>query len=554
MMTDAHAGSHPRVLAAAVFVALLLLYHLNGDFLPGHDAVPNTHLALQLVHHGRLTFTPDDAPLLFRWELESKGRWQEGRLDRMDDAVQALRRAGRLRLLAPDYYLVPSVDPERLGYVNIYGPVAGLVALPMVALYALGGHDLEQDRAALWFGAKLTAAVCVALSAAVLFLALLRFVRETDALVATLAYGVGTCVWSVSSQALWQSTPALLLLTLAAYWSLDAERSARAAAACGVAAALAAACRPTGVLVLAAIGVHLAAAAAFGPRREPARTAVRPAMAYAIAAALVLMLFAWHNWHYLGSPLTFGQVEAGRRVAATKLGIADPWGGSLAEGLLGQLVSPARGLFVYSPILLFALWGACSLWRDPRLRALRPLAAGAALVVLLQSKWIDWHGGHSFGYRVLVDVTPLLVLCSVPIVARVRERPALRASFFVALAWSIAVQVIGAYAYDVTGWNSRIGYRVSRPTDAAPTLLLDRAVAVRLAEEAGTRMEVVSMDVDQRPFRERLWSIRDNPLAFYAARFGESRRRKKAMIAAWLRFYAIADDREAPTVASGPAA
>jgi hypothetical protein len=472
----------------------------------------------------------------------------------MDDAVRALRRAGRLRVLEADYHLVPSVDPERLGYVNIYGPVAGLVALPMVALSDLGGHDLEHDRAALWFGAKLTASLCVALSAAVLFLALLRFVRARDALVVTLAYGIGTCVWSVSSQALWQSTPALLLLTLAAYWSLDAERSVPAAAACGVTAALAAACRPTGALVLGAIGVHLAAAAAIGPRREPARTAVRPAVAYAIAGALVLMLFAWHNWHYLGSPLSFGQVEAGRRVAAAKLGVADPWGGSLVEGLLGQLVSPARGLFVHSPILLFAFWGACSLWGDPRLRALRPLAVGAALVVLVQSKWFDWHGGHSFGYRMLVDVTPLLVLCSVPIIAKVRERPALRMSFFAALAWSIAVQVIGAYAYDVNGWNSRIGYRVTRPTDAAPTLFLDRDVAIRAAEEARTQMEVVVMDVDQRPFRERLWSIRDNPLAFHAGRFRESRQRKKTIMAAWLHFYSIADDRERPTLAGGSAA
>jgi len=40
-----------------------------------------------------------------------------------------LRDSGRLRLHQPDYYLVPSVDPPRRGYVNQYGPGAGLSAV-----------------------------------------------------------------------------------------------------------------------------------------------------------------------------------------------------------------------------------------------------------------------------------------------------------------------------------------------------------------------------------------------------------------------------------------
>ena len=40
-------------------------------------------------------------------------------------------------------------------------------------------------------------------------------------------------------------------------------------------------------------------------------------------------------------------------------------------GLLGLLVSPSRGMLVYSPVLAFAFWGALRVWRNDRFRALQ---------------------------------------------------------------------------------------------------------------------------------------------------------------------------------------
>src|SRR5207247_10839248 len=68
----------------------------------------------------------------------------------------------------------------------------------------------------------------------------------------------------------------------------------------------------------------------------------------------------------------------------------------LRDGLAGLLVSPGRGLFVYSPVLLFSLWGFLRMWRDGP-AAFQPLAVGVVLVVLVVSKWFLWWGGHSWG-------------------------------------------------------------------------------------------------------------------------------------------------------------
>ena len=36
----------------------------------------------------------------------------------------------------------------------------------------------------------------------------------------------------------------------------------------------------------------------------------------------------------------------------------------MLEGAYGLLVSPNRGLFIYTPVMIFAFWGAVQVWRQ----------------------------------------------------------------------------------------------------------------------------------------------------------------------------------------------
>jgi hypothetical protein len=56
---------------ALVFGVTCILYHVNGDFLPGGDAKPNVYLPVSLLNEGNLSFSPAEMPFLFTWELVS---------------------------------------------------------------------------------------------------------------------------------------------------------------------------------------------------------------------------------------------------------------------------------------------------------------------------------------------------------------------------------------------------------------------------------------------------------------------------------------------------
>jgi hypothetical protein len=81
-----------------------------------------------------------------------------------------------------------------------------------------------------------------------------------------------------------------------------------------------------------------------------------------------------------------------------------------AEGLLGNLFSPSRGLLIFSPVLVFALSGFVLALRD---RAQRPLNIAYAAIVVANLIVIGagsiWWAGHSYGPRFTTDIVPFLV-------------------------------------------------------------------------------------------------------------------------------------------------
>jgi hypothetical protein len=85
-------------------------------------------------------------------------------------------------------------------------------------------------------------------------------------------------------------------------------------------------------------------------------------------------------------------------------------------------VSPARGLFVYSPVLLLSVVGAVMAVRQ---RATRSIGLAFAAVVVGQwvvvSLFPHWWGGWSYGPRFMSDVLPVLAVFLVPVVDRAAD-------------------------------------------------------------------------------------------------------------------------------------
>jgi hypothetical protein len=82
---------------------------------------------------------------------------------------------------------------------------------------------------------------------------------------------------------------------------------------------------------------------------------------------------------------------------------------SVIKALVGDLVSPGRGIFVFFPLSIMAVVGIAALFqRDRWLSGLFTGLIAAAL--LLYATWKDWGGGLSWGPRFLIVLVPCLTL------------------------------------------------------------------------------------------------------------------------------------------------
>jgi len=127
--------------------------------------------------------------------------------------------------------------------------------------------------------------------------------------------------------------------------------------------------------------------------------------------------------------------------------------------LAGHLVSPNRGLFVFSPILLLALVGMIVQVRRRTIDAL-----DIAVLVVLGAYFVaislagQWWAGHSFGPRFTTDVLPLLAYFAMPAVLAIveslpRARVANLAIVALLAAWSLFAHFRAATTWDVWAWN-----------------------------------------------------------------------------------------------------
>src|SRR5947209_1094629 len=197
------------------------------------------------------------------------------------------------------------------------------------------------------------------------------------------------------------------LLVIGALLLLTAPSTAPRALAAGLLYGLIAGNRPPDAILAAALG-------AYGLVWAGRRAAL-----LAAAAALPLCLV-------LASNLGVAPHIAG---GYGRVGKASFLQHDLLSGLGGLLLSPTRGLFVFSPFLLFLVLA----WRHPPRgiggqggrgdrgeRGERGLtlamSAGVVLQLLLYAL-TDWRTGISWGPRFLTDLLPLLVWMLVPLVA-----------------------------------------------------------------------------------------------------------------------------------------
>lgn len=510
----------PRSIALLLFLGLVVAYHANWTEMVEGDTFATISMPYHFMRTGELSFDPERFPSMFKWRSKSPlyerddysvRRWTD---HIGENRASEWRQSGHLTFNGPRYFVVES--PLRRVYVNTFGPMPAMFLLPIAALISVV-DDKVADK--LWLKlaiAKVTASMLIAGCAVLIFFIALRYLTKGRALLVALAYGLGSCVWAISSQTIWQQTINQFLLLLGAWFFLGAIHRPGIAALTGFILGAATASRVTAIAMFACVFGYLV----LYQRRS--------CLWFVLGAWPVPALIGIYNWYYFGSPLTFAQELVGHMLATEKTGSPELWQTPLWKGLLGLLVSPSRGLLVFSPFFALTFWGIVRIWRDTRFHAQRPLTIATLLMMGIQCRWFDWWGGWAYGYRPWLDVMPFLALFLTPVIPTITATRVRQAACALALGWGVFVQALGAFSYD-RSWNERELFVVRLPNRSEPLAFLEQDTARAIAQDNdGTYIGGTRCNIDTPFCRFRLWSLKDNLVLYQFTHFSETRARRTA--------------------------
>jgi hypothetical protein len=346
-----------------------------------------------------------------------------------------------------------------------YPPAPSVLAIPLVAgaaafglgpLGADGRYDPLRDVALHgWLGPVVSAAIV-----AVLFQIAAVCLAVPVAAGVAFAAALGSPIWSTLSRGMSSNTWLVLLLSVVALELLRSARDERPPRAVLLATLLA-----WGYLSRPATSIAIACITVWMVLRHPRRF-----VGFAITGAVWAAAFFGYSMVQFGTWL-----PSYYRLAATM---------SLAyviPSVEGLLLSPSRGLFVYSPIVLWVAWLVIRHRRAIRFPDLALLSVAILVGTFLPvSTWRVWWGGHSYGPRLCADFVPWIFLLAVlaldarqrtlaeeATTAPSRRRLELAIGLGLALA-SATLHAPGALQSATLLWNERLG-----PEDGEPPLLWD---------------------------------------------------------------------------------
>ncbi len=393
---------------------------------------------------------------------------------------QSLLDRGSFRL---DAYALPRYGPTWQGYYFSNGPIyqlevsrghlyyhlppgSSVLSIPFVAalnrrgISAANSDGTYNSLSALKIE-TIVAALLMAGLASLFFYTARLLLPIWWSVVVALGGALGTQVYSTASRALWSHTWAILLLGIVVFLLLKAQVQKRRLSPVLLATLLSWTyfVRPTFAAQIFAISFYVL-------------IFQRPIfLRYAFTGAMWLAGFVFYSWCYFGQLLP-NYYRAGRLQS-----------GLFRTALAGNLISPARGLFVYVPALFFVCY---LLVRYKRRLAHRKLVWLAATIVtghlVVISGFPHWWAGHSYGPRLTTDLVPWFVLLAIL---------GLRA----ALDWR-----------GESAMGSLVGWRVQLSIGATLLLLSVLINMLGATSRAAASWNVSPQNIDEHP--ERLWDWR----------------------------------------------
>lgn len=287
-------------------------------------------------------------------------------------------------------------------FYNYFPLGTALVSTPFVAIANAFGFNMAKDEPLIQMVLATLAALLITF---ILYKTARLYLRKTESLLLAGLCWFGSALASTVGTALWSHDFALVFSSAAIFLVLRQRQpeSLLAPALIGLCLFTAYLCRPTLALLSPFLLLYY-----FLQDKKSALFA---------AATLSLLLLGFMGWSMHEFAQILPDYYLPKRLE----------GGDFATALYGNLLSPARGLWVYSPFLLVSL--LLTLLLAPRNKILAKLSlitlAWPVVHLFSVSQFPHWWAGWSFGSRLLVDALPGLFLGLFSGLAALRQRKSL---------------------------------------------------------------------------------------------------------------------------------
>ena len=282
----------------------------------------------------------------------------------------------------------------------------------------------------------LVASFIIALTTIFIYFLSSLYLNQKKSLLMAFIFAFCTSSWSTASRGLWQHGPSMLLLTITLSLILLTKNKPWLVQFTGLSLAFAYVVRPTNSISIFLLTVFVF----FQYRKYFGR--------YLLWIALIILPFLMFNvsiYHSLLSPYYLPG-----RVGSTK---------HFFMALAGNLLSPARGLFFFTPILLLSFYGIFLKIKHKQFEKIDYFLVGILFLHwICISSFPHWWAGWSFGPRYFSDMIPYFVYFLIPVVTEISKVKGVRKGifvlvFFCLISISFFIHYRGATHWETYVWN-----------------------------------------------------------------------------------------------------
>lgn len=407
--------------AAGIFIVVLFSHFVSRNITSG-DSAYSIHTAMSIIKDGNID--------LDEYEEVIKARTNQlYTVKQLNGHYYYAYPVGAPVLSIPIVFLVNEVLPPLLdSFPSVEKYVRNRVNLQSVPIDPESIHSLVE---------VFIASIWIALTAICLYFVALNFVGARIALLVVFIFAFCTGAWSSASRALWPHAPSMFMLALTLLIIIRSDKKPHLIWLSSIPLAFSYIIRPTNIISVIVFTVFVF----FRYRKFFLR----------YFSGLVIPL----GMHFIFSYKTYGAL-----ISPTYMSQGFTPGPNFAEGLFGVLISPSRGLFIFSPIFLFVFLGVFL-----KIKKNQFATYDNYLLAILFFHWLmigifpRWWAGWSFGPRYFSDVIPFLIYFLLPTLKLPKtlkgaKKWAYNSLFACFVIFGFFVHFRGAMHRDVLYWNA----------------------------------------------------------------------------------------------------